>query len=226
MFFFWGVFPFFLLDFWVPWLLLLFVCLLACLFVVAVCDYHYYCCCCCFVVLFGWQRPIKNSQREQQNPLFKVFFVVIIHYRSLATERPTAQGHQKKNMFSFFPEKATFCRKKRLVSCCYLFFLFLFFLVLEFGVQKFNIRNGDLHKNTIKIGVWSKLIDTIRWSQIDQFESRLGAHKRAGSGPHMCPFFGPFSWSSYRRLYIHTHENKGGRNIVTDRKRQREKKRG
>ena len=40
--------------------------------------------------------------------------------------------------------------------------------------------SGNLNKNTTKMGVSNKMSEAKKISKIDQFESRLGAHKRAG----------------------------------------------
>ena len=75
-----------LLDFGVPWFVLLslfvFVLLLL-LFVVLL------------LFLFGIHRP-KKAKQKNKNPLFYSVLLRCGPYRSLATERPTAQGKKNK----------------------------------------------------------------------------------------------------------------------------------
>ena len=83
-------------------------------------------CVCCFVVVWV-TTTIQEQPKWRTKPLVLQCFLHSCHLRFLATERPTAQGHQKqKNIFLF--QKGSFCRKKRLVSCSSSFFVFLFFL--------------------------------------------------------------------------------------------------
>ena len=125
-------------------------------------------------------------------------------------------------MFYFFFPKTLLSAERSVWLCCWHFFGVSFFLawfrgpILSAGsgttkrpdccsnwclsvwnfdqncTQHFNIVDGDLHKNAIKTGVSSKMREAKKRPQNDQFESWLGAHKRAGSGSTNLSHFGRF----------------------------------
>ena len=76
---------------------------------------------CWFIVLFllfGQQRP--KTYKKKQNPLFYSVFFRCCDYRSLATERPTAQGHQKITFsyFFVFPKALLSAERSVWFLCC------------------------------------------------------------------------------------------------------------
>ena len=130
-----------LVLFGVPWLLFCCGCLLLfwlLLLLLLLLFVGFLFCFCCL-----GNNDIKNTHTTKNNktPCFTVFRCC--RYRSLATERPTAQ--EKKTCFTSCLWKAPFCRKKRLVLCCWHFLVFLVFFFCLISGSHFERRFRD-HK--------------------------------------------------------------------------------